>query len=334
MGGGLTVTGANTVLTLSNSENDYRGATNVKSGADLVLADDNVLGNTGALNTDSDTAVDFGDTNQTVGAIHASGSLVSDEEASGKLTITAGGDVSGANEDFHLDVDLTGSQELMLTDVAALGNGNTINIANNGTELILANADGNFTNNLNGAGSLRISAGSDVTLTGKNKLEGGLAVDASGKVSAGGNIYDHIGTGGIALTGEADFTLESQDTTDWTWNNSVTGSGGLTLAREGSDSRDLLFKSDSLSGFSGKLTLENWTIDLSEETVGDKSATLEEIYDSVLTDLTLKNGAQATVTGEVGLENKKLTLGRQRSSHLQRCERSGVDGFERCAHYR
>ena len=308
LGGGLTVTGANTVLTLSNSENDYRGATNVKSGADLVLADDNVLGNTGALNTDSDTAVDFGDTNQTVGAIHASGSLVSDEEASGKLTITAGGDVSGANEDFHLDVDLTGSQELMLTDVAALGNGNTINIANNGTELILANADGNFTNNLNGAGSLRISAGSDVTLTGKNKLEGGLAVDASGKVSAGGNIYDHIGTGGIALTGEADFTLESQDTTDWTWNNSVTGSGGLTLAREGSDSRDLLFKSDSLSGFSGKLTLENWTIDLSEETVGDKSATLEEIYDSVLTDLTLKNGAQATVTGEVGLENKKLTL--------------------------
>lgn len=310
LGGGLTVTGADTVLTLSNSENDYRGATNVKSGADLMLEDTNVLGNTGALNTDSDTSVDFGDTSQTVGEIHASGSLVSDEKASGKLTITAGGDVSGANKDFHLDVILEGNEHLKLTDVAALGNGNTINIAENGTELILATADGNFTNNLNGAGSLRIGAGSDVTLTGENDLAGGLAVDASGKVSAGGNIYDHIGSGDIdiALTGEADFTLESQDTADWTWDNSVTGSGGLTLAREGSDSRDLLFKSDSLSDFSGKLTLENWTIDLSEETAGVKSATLEEIYNSALTDLTLKNGAQATVTGEVGLENKKLTL--------------------------
>ena len=308
LGGGLTVTGANTVLTLSNSENDYRGATNVKSGADLVLADDNVLGNTGALNTDSDTSVDFGDTNQTVGAIHASGLLVSDEEASGKLTITAGGDVSGANKDFHLDVDLTGSEELMLTDVAALGNGNTINIANNGTELILANADGNFTNNLNGAGSLRISAGSDVTLTGKNDLTGGLAVDASGKVSAGGNIYEHIGTGTVALAGEADFTLESQDTADWTWNNAVTGSGDLTLARDGSGSRDLLFKAGSLSGFGGTLTFDNWTIDLSE-TGGVKSATLSEIYDSALTALTLTDGAQARVTGEVDLGTKDLTLG-------------------------
>ena len=304
--GGLSITGGASVQLLET--NSYHGETSVSSGAELILAADDALGHTSALNTDSDTSVDFGDTNQTVGAIHASGLLVSDEEASGKLTITAGGDVSGANEDFHLDVDLTGSEELMLTDVAALGNGNTINIANNGTELILANADGNFTNNLNGAGSLRISAGSDVTLTGKNKLEGGLAVDVSGKVSAGGNIYDHIGTGGISLAGEADFTLESQDTADWTWNNAVTGSGDLTLARDGSGSRELLFNEDSLSGFSGTLTLDNWTIDLSE-TGGVKNATLGEIYGSALTDLTLTNGAQALVTGEVGLETKSLTLG-------------------------
>lgn len=304
--GGLSITGGASVQLLET--NSYHGETSVSSGAELILAADDALGHTSALNTDSDTSVDFGDTNQTVGAIHASGLLVSDEEASGKLTITAGGDVSGANEDFHLDVDLTGSEELMLTDVAALGNGNTINIANNGTELILANADGNFTNNLNGAGSLRISAGSDVTLTGKNKLEGGLAVDVSGKVSAGGNIYDHIGTGGISLAGEADFTLESQDTADWTWNNAVTGSGDLTLARDGSGSRELLFNEDSLSGFSGTLTLDNWTIDLSE-TGGVKNATLNEIFGSDLTNLTLTNGAQVLVTGEVGLETKSLTLG-------------------------
>lgn len=304
--GGLSISGGASVQLLE--ANSYHGETSVSDDAKLILAADNALGYTSALNTETGTSVAFGDTNQTIGEIHASGALVSDEDASGKLTITSGGDVSGANEDFHLDVDLTGSEELMLTDVAALGNGNTINIANNGTELILANADGNFTNNLNGAGSLRISAGSDVTLTGKNKLEGGLAVDVSGKVSAGGNIYDHIGTGGISLAGEADFTLESQDTADWTWNNAVTGSGDLTLARDGSGSRELLFNEDSLSGFSGTLTLDNWTIDLSE-TGGVKNATLGEIYGSALTDLTLTNGAQALVTGEVGLETKSLTLG-------------------------
>lgn len=304
--GGLSITGGASVQLLET--NSYHGETSVSSGAELILAADDALGNTSALNTETGTSVAFGDTNQTIGEIHASGTLVSDKGASGKLTITSGGEVSGANEDFHLDVALTGTDDLTLTNVASLGTDNLVTIANADAELVLAGAGGSFSNALSGAGSLRIGAGSDVALTGENDLTGGLAVDASGKVSAGGNIYDHIGTGTVALAGEADFTLESQDTADWTWDNSVTGSGGLTLAREGSDSRDLLFKSDSLSGFSGKLTLENWTIDLSEETAGVKSATLEEIYNSALTDLTLKNGAQATVTGEVGLENKKLTL--------------------------
>lgn len=304
--GGLSITGGASVQLLE--ANSYHGETSVSSGAKLILAADNALGNTSALNTETGTSVAFGDTNQTIGAIHASGALVSDKGASGKLTITSGGEVSGANADFHLDVDLTGTDDLTLTDVASLGTDNLVTIANEQAELVLAGAGGSFSNALSGAGSLRIGAGSDVALTGKNDLTGGLAVDASGKVSAGGNIYDHIGTGTVALAGEADFTLESQDTADWTWNNSVTGSGDLTLARDGSGSRELLFNEDSLSGFSGTLTLDNWTIDLSE-TGGVKNATLGEIYGSALTDLTLTNGAQALVTGEVGLETKSLTLG-------------------------
>ena len=306
--GSLSISGGASVQLLKT--NSYHGETSVSSGAKLILAADNALGNTSALNTETGTSVAFGDTNQTIGAIHASGALVSDKGASGKLTITSGGEVSGANADFHLDVDLTGTDDLTLTDVASLGTDNLVTIANEQAELVLAGAGGSFSNDLSGAGSLRIGAGSDVTLTGENDLAGGLAVDASGKVSAGGNIYDHIGSGDIdiALTGEADFTLESQDTADWTWNNAVTGSGDLTLARDGSGSRDLFFKEDSLSGFSGTLTLDNWTIDLSQ-TGNDKSATLGEIYGSALTDLTLMNGAQALVTGEVGLETKSLTLG-------------------------
>mgnify|MGYP003065433840 CR=1 FL=1 len=306
--GSLSISGGASVQLLKT--NSYHGETSVSSYAKLILAADNALGNTSALNTETGTSVAFGDTNQTIGAIHASGALVSDKGASGKLTITSGGEVSGANADFHLDVDLTGTDDLTLTDVASLGTDNLVTIANEQAELVLAGAGGSFSNDLSGAGSLRIGAGSDVTLTGENDLAGGLAVDASGKVSAGGNIYDHIGSGDIdiALTGEADFTLESQDTADWTWNNAVTGSGDLTLARDGSGSRDLFFKEDSLSGFSGTLTLDNWTIDLSQ-TGNDKSATLGEIYGSALTDLTLMNGAQALVTGEVGLETKILTLG-------------------------
>ena len=304
--GGLSITGdASVQLSKANS---YHGKTSVSSGAELILAANDALGHTSALNTETGTSVAFGDTNQTIGEIHASGALVSDEDASGKLTITSGGEVSGANAEFHLDVDLTGNGDLTLTNVASLGTDNLVTIANAGAELVLAGAGGSFSNALSGAGSLRIGAGSDVALTGKNDLTGGLAVDASGKVSAGGNIYDHIGTGTVALAGEADFTLESQDTADWTWNNTVTGSGDLTLARDGSGSRDLLFKAGSLSGFGGTLTLNNWTIDLSE-TGGVKNATLGEIYGSALTDLTLKNGAQALVTGEVGLETKSLTLG-------------------------
>lgn len=306
--GSLSISGGASVQLLKT--NSYHGETSVSSGAKLILAADNALGNTSALNTETGTSVAFGDTNQTIGAIHASGALVSDKGASGKLTITSGGEVSGANADFHLDVDLTGTDDLTLTDVASLGTDNLVTIANEQAELVLAGAGGSFSNDLSGAGSLRIGAGSDVALTGENDLTGGLAVDASGKVSAGGNIYDHIGSGDIdiALTGEADFTLESQDTADWTWNNAVTGSGDLTLARDGSGSRELLFNEDSLSGFSGTLTLDNWTIDLSE-TGGVKNATLGEIYGSALTDLTLTNGAQALVTGEVGLETKSLTLG-------------------------
>lgn len=305
--GSLSITGGGASVQLLKT-NSYHGETSVSDDAKLILAADNALGNTSALNTETGTSVAFGNTNQTIGEIHASGALVSDEGASGKLTITSGGEVSGANADFHLDVDLTGTDDLTLTDVASLGTDNLVTIANEQAELVLAGAGGSFSNDLSGAGSLRIGAGSDVALTGENDLTGGLAVDASGKVSAGGNIYGHIGTGTVALAGEADFTLESQDTADWTWNNAVTGSGDLTLARDGSGSRDLFFKEDSLSGFGGTLTLDNWTIDLSQ-TGGVKNATLGEIYDSALTDLTLTNGAQALVTGEVGLETKSLTLG-------------------------
>lgn len=304
--GSLSISGGASVQLLKT--NSYHGETSVSSGAKLILAADNALGNTSALNTETGTSVAFGDTNQTIGAIHASGALVSDKGASGKLTITSGGEVSGANADFHLDVDLTGTDDLTLTDVASLGTDNLVTIANEQAELVLTGAGGSFSNALSGAGSLRIGAGSDVALTGENDLTGGLAVDASGKVSAGDNIYDHIGTGTVALAGEADFTLESQDTADWTWNNTVTGTGDLTLARDGSGSRDLLFEAGSLSGFGGTLTLDNWTIDLSE-TGGVKNATLGEIYGSDLSDLTLTNGAQALVTGEVGLETKNLTLG-------------------------
>lgn len=144
--GSLSISDAASVQLLE--ANSYHGETSVSSRAELILAADNALGYTSALNTETGTSVAFGDTNQTIGEIHASGALVSDKDASGKLTITSGGEVSGANSGFYLDVDLTGNGDLTLTDVASLGTDNRVTITNADAELVLAGAGGSFSNGL------------------------------------------------------------------------------------------------------------------------------------------------------------------------------------------
>lgn len=302
--GNLTVTGDETILTLSNT-NTYSGVTSVESDAQLKLAADNALGDTKDLQTAAGTSVDFGATNQTVGSIHSSGELLSDASATDKtLTVESGGTVKGSNSYFHMDWALR-SGDLTIDNVDALGTG-AASVAGNANIVIDAATD-DFDNELTGDGALSITNGADVALTGSNALTGGLSVSEDSLVKASGDIDSHIGKGDIALAGKAEFTLtEGTDAANWTWKRNLTGSGELTLAREGSNDQTLLFAENSLSGFTGTIALDDWTIELNENA---DNGTLAEFAKWKTGTLVLRDGANAEVTGIADLGNKVFALG-------------------------
>lgn len=302
--GNLTVTGDETILTLSNT-NTYSGVTSVESDAQLKLAADNALGDTKDLQTSAGTSVDFGATNQTVGSIHSSGELLSDASATDKtLTVESGGTVKGSNSYFHMDWALR-SGDLTIDNVDALGTG-AASVAGN-ANIVIDAATGDFDNELTGDGALSITNGADVALTGSNALTGGLSVSEDSLVKASGDIDSHIGKGDIALAGKAEFTLtEGTDAANWTWKRNLTGSGELTLAREGSNDQTLLFAENSLSGFTGTVALDDWTIELNENA---DNGTLAEFAKWKTGTLVLRDGANAEVTGIADLGNKVFALG-------------------------
>lgn len=302
--GNLTVTGDETILTLSNT-NTYSGVTSVESDAQLKLAADNALGDTKDLQTAAGTSVDFGATNQTVGSIHSSGELLSDASATDKtLTVESGGTVKGSNSYFHMDWALR-SGDLTIDNVDALGTG-AASVAGN-ANIVIDAATGDFDNELTGDGALSITNGADVALTGSNALTGGLSVSEDSLVKASGDIDSHIGKGDIALAGKAEFTLtEGTDAANWTWKRNLTGSGELTLAREGSNDQTLLFAENPLSGFTGTVALDDWTIELNENA---DNGTLAEFAKWKTGTLVLRDGANAEVTGIADLGNKVFALG-------------------------
>lgn len=306
--GGLTVAGKGNVLTLTNGGNEYEGATNVLSGAGLVLTADSALGRTELLNTASGTSVDFGATSQTVGMIKSDGSLKSDANKQGThtLTVAAGGSVAGANDNFHLNWALNAG-ELQINNVMSLGTGSAE--VSDGASIVITGAEGEFKNALTGAGDLRVTNGANVELAGSNALTGDLTVADTATVSASGDINSHIGKGDIALAGKAEFTLtEGTDAANWTWKRNLTGSGELTLAREGSNDQTLLFAESSLSGFTGTVALDDWTIELNESV---DNGTLAEFAKWKTGTLVLRDGANALVTGvaDLGAKNAKLDAG-------------------------
>ena len=295
----LAVTGSGSLaisnqVTLSHAGNSYTGVTSVSDGGSLSLGADNALGHTSELNVSESGSVSFGSYSQTVGVLNASGSLVS-AEASGTLTVTGGGSVTGANEGFHLNVDLGG--DLTIDNVKSLGTG-SITVADE-KSLILNAADGQFANAVGGSGGLKVSSGANVQLTGTNDFTGDLVV-ANAAVSAEGDIYSHIGSGSGAVSldsGNAVFKLTAAKTSDdWTWSKTVSGSGSLTLANA-NDGMNLVFGENTLDGLSGSLTLENWNISLASG-----SNALDELSASQITNLVLTNGADAAVTGETTLD--------------------------------
>lgn len=308
--GSLTISGAE--LTLSNSDNDYHGATNIEAGGALTLANDRVLGNTSLLNVDGDSTVSFGETNQTIGELQSSGVLTSATgENAGTLTITNGGRASGDNRNFHMDVELSGTQVLTLTSAGALGNGD-VTIVDADSQLVLE-AIGSGTglatvygNSVHGKGGISITSGANVALTGKNGF-GSLTVDEDSTVSAEGDVYSHLGTGTLNLAGRAEFTVTDTISDDWTWNKTVAGEGMLVLGRTESLNveRKLLLDAGAIKEYEGALWLENWNITLDEAQSGGTFAALSG---SKLAQLVIGTGASADIMGNVNLSNKTVSV--------------------------
>lgn len=326
-GGSLLVSGNGVEVTLTNTDNSFRGSASVAGGATLLLGANDVIKTASVLNVAADSFVDFGSTNQTVNTINIgstpTGALISEADAGNTLTVMSGGTVAGKNDAFHMDWAIQGGK-LAILDVDALGHGDATLAAGATLEIKGSRASGTFVNALSGAGALAIIEGADVELDGQNLLTGGLTVDADSRVKASGNIYSHIGSGLIALAGDAEFTLTSgTGTLDWTWNRTVSGAGSLTLAREDENEQELRFTEESISDFSGGLTLDNWTIKLVED---EANGTLAALSGSDITSITFRSGANAVVNGVADLGSKNVVLAKDGILTIDGFGVPGADG--------
>lgn len=326
-GGSLLVSGNGVEVTLTNTDNSFRGSASVAGGATLLLGANDVIKTASVLNVAADSFVDFGSTNQTVNTINIgstpTGALISEADAGNTLTVMSGGTVAGKNDAFHMDWAIQGGK-LAILDVDALGHGDATLAAGATLELKGSRASGTFVNTLSGAGALAIIEGADVELDGQNLLTGGLTVDADSRVKASGNIYSHIGSGLIALAGDAEFTLTSgTGTLDWTWDRTVSGAGSLTLAREDENEQELRFTEESISDFSGGLTLDNWTIKLVED---EANGTLATLSGSDITSITFRSSANAVVNGVADLGSKNIVLAKDGILTIDGFGVPGADG--------
>lgn len=309
-GGNLQISGNGVEVTLTNSKNTFSGVASVVDRATLVLGAADVVAKAARLSVEAGSYAKFGSFDQHVNQILAGnsegGSLVSASGQGNTLTVVNGGSVFGQNDSFYMNWALKSGQ-LTISDELSLGHGDAY-LEKDATLIISGTgASGAFANNLKGEGALSITDRANVVLTGTNTLAGDLMVADTATVSASGDIDSHIGKGDIALAGKAEFTLtEGTDAANWTWKRNLTGSGELTLAREGSNDQTLLFAENSLSGFTGTVALDDWTIELNENA---DNGTLAEFAKWKTGTLVLRDGANAEVTGIVDLGNKVFALG-------------------------
>ncbi len=311
-GGNLQISGKGVEVTLTNSKNTFSGVASVVDGATLVLGAADVVAKAARLSVEAGSYAKFGSFDQHVNQILAGnsegGSLVSASGQGNTLTVVNGGSVFGQNDSFYMNWALKSGQ-LTISDELSLGHGDAY-LEKDATLIISGTgASGAFANNLKGEGALSITDRANVVLTGTNTLAGDLMVADTATVSASGDINSHIGKGDIALAGKAEFTLtEGTDAANWTWKRNLTGSGELTLAREGSNDQTLLFAESSLSGFTGTVALDDWTIELNSNA---DNGTLAEFAKWQTGTLVLRDGANALVTGvaDLGAKNAKLDAG-------------------------
>lgn len=221
---------------LSNSTNDYTGATWVRSG-NLRLDADSALGKTSLLAMSQQTTGDLNGTQQTVGELATEiGSTLNFN--GGKLSVTDGGQVDGSlvgdgelaliggelsitqsNSGFTGSTDIASGATAHLYQVQGLGSG-TIN--NNGM-LNLDNSTGVLSNDLTGSnGNVSLTNNSNVLLAGNNSGYSGLFTTSAGTSLTANNAQN---LGGSSIVNNGDLVLDTAS--QWTLTNTISGNGGL-----------------------------------------------------------------------------------------------------------
>ncbi|WP_145598961.1 autotransporter outer membrane beta-barrel domain-containing protein [Yersinia alsatica] len=229
-------TGVGNIVTLSNLDNDYTGATEVRSGT-LQMLNDNVLGNTSLLSLAADTTFDMNGHSQTVGELSGTagsslnvngGSLtlsqggISDGELTGSGALTIAADVltvNGANSGLSAVTTIASGAQALLNNAAGLGNGDIINAG----LLTLTGAAGQLVNAISDTGSVVLQDSSDITASGDNSQFSGL-FDINNASQLTVSQAENLGTASVTNNG----SLVLNSDANWTLANSVTGSGSLT----------------------------------------------------------------------------------------------------------
>ena len=296
-GGNITFTGNGTV-TIASDENNYTGTTFVKNGATVVLGADEALGDTEQLNVSNGT-VNFSGTSQTIGSLSLSGDNTI--TGNGSLTLSGTGDdfgtstVNGANTGFAADVTLASGHDLLVTDVAGIGNTGTLTIGTDSVFTLSNITSGVFTKTLSGAGQTVIS-GSTISLSGNNSgFTGTWSLQNGSDVTVAGTTADQIdatlGTGTTVTLNDGntlrlDYRTGATDSA-LTIDELLSGTGELVV--QGMNGQSFGLERAS-SDFGGSLFLEG--IDM---TVGGTGTGANNASSFTNTDLKLSNGSTVTV---------------------------------------
>ena len=281
--------GANQLVSLSNSANDYTGQTFVRNGT-LVFDNNNVLGQTSGLEIASNARLDTNGYSQDVGAIHAKTNSQLQIGSGSTLTITrdlrGGADtsggaleagtlrgagtlvvnssilpVNGAQNGFTGKLEITGGSQVMLNTANALSNAQGLELVGANDILTFGNlssinpawtaiAQGTAAMPIRGIGTVQINDGSDITLSGNSStFSGTWSIDTLSTLRAVS--ADSLGSADITNAG----TLNAIANTDWQLNNTVSGDGTFTKT-----GLAMLSVDQALSGFTGQTNVQTGTL--------------------------------------------------------------------------
>ncbi|WP_330998790.1 autotransporter outer membrane beta-barrel domain-containing protein [Intestinirhabdus alba] len=235
-------TGAGNTLSLSNSDNSYSGVTDIRSGT-LLMANDNVLGQTVALRQAADTVLDMAGYSQRIGLLNTEAGAATMLNG-GSLTVTDGGavngalsgagnltlnggvlDINGANSELTAAIRIDAGAQAALNHVAGLGGGS---VQVDGV-MTLKQSTGTLNNALSGSGLVATEQHSDVILAGNNgAFSGGFAISADSRLTA--TSQRSLGTG--TVIDEGVLTLDSAGS--WQVVNAISGSGDVRKTGSGS----------------------------------------------------------------------------------------------------